>query len=368
MVVKRCIVHIPNNIDKRALSGSQIRPLKMIQAFRDNGYIVDVIMGYGSERKKQIDKLKSNIEIGIKYDFLYSESSTMPTLLTEKDHIPRYPFLDFGFFSFCKKHNIKIGLFYRDVQWKFPFYRESVSLVKRFISIPMYRYDLWKYKNLLDVFYLPTGQMKTYLSECPELLQKAKILMPGCDEKDNMKLKSESKREGINLFYVGGIVGIYDIQNFMRAVSGLENINVIICCRQPEWEKIKEEYQQYLTNNIKIVHASGKELEKYYEWADICSVLGGTGEYFSMAMPVKVFEYLAKNKPMLGVKGSASGNLIEDENIGWVTEYTVEEIRQCLMDIVRCPETIFQKKKNQEVFYEKNTWKARAKQVINELG
>ena len=103
---KRCIVHIPNHIEKSGKSGSNIRPIKMKQAFEENGYLVEYISGYGTERKVQINKIKRNIRNGIKYDFLYSESSTMPTLLTEKNHLPRYPFLDFSFFKFCKKNGI----------------------------------------------------------------------------------------------------------------------------------------------------------------------------------------------------------------------------------------------------------------------
>lgn len=149
---KRCIVHIPNHIEKSGKSGSNIRPIKMKQAFEENGYLVEYISGYGTERKVQINKIKRNIRNGIKYDFLYSESSTMPTLLTEKNHLPRYPFLDFSFFKFCKKNGIKIGLFYRDIQWKFSVYRDNVSWYKKCFSIPMYRYDLRQYKKLLNVF------------------------------------------------------------------------------------------------------------------------------------------------------------------------------------------------------------------------
>lgn len=365
MAVKRCIVHIPNKIDQRALSGSQIRPLKMIQAFKDNEYHVDVIMGSVKERKLLIKKIKDNIEQGVQYDFIYSESSTMPTLLTEKNHIPKCPFLDFDFFLFCKKRKIKIGLFYRDIQWKFPSYKESVSVGKRIIATLFYRYDLIKYNQMVDVFYLPTERMKKYLQEYPILLEKTKILMPGCDELHICS--SEMDKGNINIFYVGGITGIYDIKIFLDAINKLKNVNAIICCRKPEWDKVKDKYQRYLSNNIKIVHASGKELEKFYEWADICSVLGGTGEYFSMAMPVKVFEYLAKNKPMIGIKGTASGEIIENENIGWTVEYKVESIQKCLIDILKSPETILEKKQSQELIYSKNTWKARAEQVIKEL-
>ena len=105
---KRIIFHIPFKIDKKRLSGTNIRPVKLLNAFKELGYTVDFISGYGEERKKTIEQIKQNIKNGIKYEFLYSESSTMPTLLTEKNHFPRYPFLDFNFFKFCKNNGIKI--------------------------------------------------------------------------------------------------------------------------------------------------------------------------------------------------------------------------------------------------------------------
>ena len=150
---KRCIFHIPNYIDENRKSASNIRPLKMIEAFKQNGYIVDIVMGYAKERKNQIKKIKENIKNGIKYDFMYSESSTMPTLLTEKNHLPTHPFLDFSFMNFCKKNGIKIGLFYRDMHWKFDLYKINVSVVKRNVAILFYKYDLLRYRKLLDVLY-----------------------------------------------------------------------------------------------------------------------------------------------------------------------------------------------------------------------
>lgn len=55
---KYCIFHIPNYIPQNERSGSQIRPRKMLEAFKNNGYNVDVIMGYGKERKTQIENIK----------------------------------------------------------------------------------------------------------------------------------------------------------------------------------------------------------------------------------------------------------------------------------------------------------------------
>ncbi len=78
--MKKIIFHLPMEIDKNRPSGSQIRPLKILQAFKNIGYKVDIVMGDVKTRKRQIKKIKRNISNGVKYDFLYSESSTMPTV------------------------------------------------------------------------------------------------------------------------------------------------------------------------------------------------------------------------------------------------------------------------------------------------
>ncbi|MDR0538095.1 MAG: hypothetical protein LBH04_08685 [Tannerellaceae bacterium] len=93
--MKYIIIHFPFKINKNRFSASQLRPLKIINAFINIGYKVDVIEGSGKERRKQIRQIKNDI----KYEFCYSESSTLPTLLTESHHLPTYLFLDFSFFT-----------------------------------------------------------------------------------------------------------------------------------------------------------------------------------------------------------------------------------------------------------------------------
>lgn len=90
--IQRMIFHIPMRINRERASASSIRPVKMIEAFERLGYEVILIEGNASQRKKRIKEIKHNIRKGVTYDFLYSESSTMPTLLTEKHHCPTHPF------------------------------------------------------------------------------------------------------------------------------------------------------------------------------------------------------------------------------------------------------------------------------------
>lgn len=87
----------------------------------------------------------------------------MPTLLTEKNHLPSHPFLDFSFFKYLKKNNIKIGLFYRDIHWMFDFYGKGLNPIKKKLAILMYKYDLKKYSELLNIIYLPSLEMERFI-------------------------------------------------------------------------------------------------------------------------------------------------------------------------------------------------------------
>lgn len=367
--LKRCIFHIPYQIDSNVKSGTNIRPMKMKQAFEENGYLVEYISGYGTERKAQINKIKRNIRNGIKYDFLYSESSTMPTLLTEKNHLPRYPFLDFNFFKFCKKNGIKIGLFYRDIQWKFDIYTQNIKWFKKIISIPMYKYDLYKYRSLVDVFYLPTEEMKEYLKDESKLLLKSEVLMPGCVSYIPKKKKNQFRKgDTLEILYVGGVDKIYDLSIFFETIKKIDaKVHAYVCCRQNEWRKAFNKYDKALSDRVTIIHESGSGLEKYYEMVDICCAFAGEGEYMKMAMPVKIFEYLGHEIPIIATKNTVAGNFVDEKQIGWSVDYSEKALEMCLKHIINNSNIIDQIKLNEKCIREDHTWTARAKQVINDL-
>lgn len=367
--VKRCIFHLPIKINEKKNSGSSIRPVKMMEAFETLGYQVDKVIGYGNERAECIKEIKKNIKKGIKYDFLYSESSTMPTLLTERNHIPRYPFLDFSFLKFCKKNGMPIGLFYRDIQWKFPLYRENVSLYKKCVSIPMYYYDLWKYSKLLDKFYLPDNEMGKWLEKHKKLMKKRDVLMPGGDKLEQTE-EAHSKgisKDYLNLFYVGGIKNIYDLTEFFKAIFECEFVRATICCREKEWESEKERYGKYINERIKIVHETGEELKKFYNEADVGCILIGQEEYAKMGMPVKLFEYMSFHLPVIGTEGTAVGTFISNHDVGWVVKGDKNTLISCFEYIYENSDEVRNKADNVCKIQKEHTWEARAEKVAKDM-
>lgn len=363
---KRCIFHIPNHLDPNRASASQIRPKKMIRAFEEIGYTVDVIQGYGKERKKQIRKIKKNIKNGIDYKFLYSESSTMPTLLTEKDHMPIYPFLDFGFMKYIKKRGIKIGLFYRDIYWRFPKYRKTVTGIKYKFAVLMYQYDLKKYRKLLDRFYIPTKRMYQYLNkEIPEGM--IDILPSGCEYDKSKWEEQKEKNKSLTLLYVGGLGGQYRIHKVLEAVSELPEIELIVCCRENEWEQEKENYERFLQKNIHICHEKGDGLDKLYKIADIGLVYFEFDRYMEIAMPYKVFEYLGHGIPMISSDELAVGDFVKEKNVGWTIPYDAACLHKLLQKLLNDQKEVSQKKVQSRILAAKNTWINRAKKVENDL-
>ena len=362
MTEKRCIFHVPNYVDPKGLSGSNVRPYQMAEAFRNNGYIVDMIMGYGRDRKAQIAEIKRKISNGVKYDFLYSESSTMPTLLTERHHLPVYPFLDFGFLKFCKRKGIKIGLFYRDIYWKFPLYREKMNPVKAYIATKMYQYDLCQYNRLLDVLFLPSIDMKRYISEITDSLP-IHPLPPGtCPV--NKITRRDDLDDTLRLIYVGGISrDVYDLTNLLKSVVSTPGTELTICCREKDWAAEKEYYECFLNERIKIVHTWGDGLKPYYSQADMSCLVTNQSDYRSFCMPIKLFEYLAFQKPVFITDGSAGAEFVRANGMGVVVRQDEESIKSALRDILSHRDKIREISHHMEEVSRNHSWSVRAQTV-----
>lgn len=346
-------------IDRNRASASQIRPLKMIKAFKECGYEIAIVEGYGKERKRRIKEIQSNILKGIKYDFLYSESSTMPTLLTEKHHYPIHPFLDFSFLAFCKKCGIKIGLFYRDIYWCFP--SRGVS-VKSKIAHWFYKYDLKRYNELVDVLFTPSLEMLSYL---PYTMNMKIVSLPsGCIVHEK-KIKGAVISSTIELLYVGGIGQHYDLTMLLKVVGKIPHIHFTLCCRKEDWILVKSIYEPYLGNNITITHKSGNELNDLYEKADLFNLFIEPNEYWKFAVPFKLFEAIGWKCPILASKGTWVANYVESHHIGITSEYDENLLYEFLSNISL--DDLDSYKQKLETFADSQSWQHRCVEIAQLL-
>lgn len=293
----------------------------------------------------------------------------MPTLLTEKTHLPKYPNLDFSFFKFCKKRDIKIGLFYRDIYWKFEDYKKQVSIFKRLVTIPLYYYDLFNYKKYLTKLYVPNLKMYSYFKEITfdSIIDE---LPPGADNNYELlekRILGMHKKDYLTILYVGGLGNQYQIKELFKAVNLLPFIKLVVCCSKLQWEKEKNIYTKYLNNNIKIVHCHGEKLEDLYNIADICSMYFKPDKYREFAVPYKTFEYLSHAVPIIASKGLGIEKFVENNKIGWVVPYDYKELINLLTEIFYQQELLNEKVSNCLNVLQGNNWSDRALKVINDL-
>ena len=358
------IFHHPLPLAKVPVSGSQVRPIEMLKAFKMLGYNVEEVIGYTKDRKKTISKIKNNIQKGVKYEFAYCENSTMPTQLANPNHIPVAPFMDFNFFQFLQKNNIPVGLFYRDIHWAFPFYQKKVNLIKASIAKLFYRYELKKYNKVLSKLYLPSYEMAKYIPIInPNLID---ILPPGHKNVSYVKHKKQfsSKKENINFLYVGGLSDFYDISLFIKELKNFPHIYLTICTRELDWETIKNKYEP-IPDNIKVIHKSYNGLSDLYESSDIALLFVKPQEYWEFAVPIKLLEYVGYRKPVLTTKGIWSSHFIESYQNGWSIPHTQEALYSFLKTLTLTK--IEEKNKPCEICAIENSWLARAQKVINDL-
>ena len=159
-------------------AGSQVHLRQMLKAFEEQGYEVEVVAGLAAERAAAMCRIKNEVANGRKFEFMYVWSPSSPTLLPKRNLI--HPFLDYGFFRWCRKQSIPIGLFYGDVHWKFDHFRRNVPFAQRAHMLPLFWYDWLVYRRCTDHLFLPSLGMRAFLpTTWPQ--ERTSALPPGCN-------------------------------------------------------------------------------------------------------------------------------------------------------------------------------------------
>lgn len=359
--MKNIIVHFPFKIDRKRAAASQIRPIKIIDSFKALQYNVFLVEGYGNERKQQIREIKTAINSGMQFDFVYSECNTTPTLLTEKHHYPTYPFLDYSFFKFCKKNGIPIGLFYRDIYWCFP--ENNKSIVRKVLKL-FYKFDLHEYNQYVSALYVPSHEMVNHIPF--KLSMPIHELYPGCDLID-IKNKLKESNKSVNILYVGGIGHNYDVRMIMDVIKAFPNFKLTLCCRLEEWESVKKDYEKYITSNIHIVHKSGKDLESLYSEANLFCLFVQPDKYREFAVPFKLFESIGYGCPILASEGTWVSKFVQINKIGYTCKYDKNALYALLRKISVNQNELSEITSHVKAIRTDNTWISRCETIRNTL-
>lgn len=358
------IFHHTSPIDPNASVGSSVRPLRMIEAFESLGYSIDFVTGYIQERKKRIIDIKKKIRDGKQYDFVYAESSNLPNSVSPVERIPVHFLMDYSFFKLCKKQGIPIGLFYRDIYWAFGSFGKTQNPFLQSLAKMLYRYDLRIYNKSLKKLYLPSIEVGEFVQKInPELFA---ALPPGGTFKNSMALKELKPGDSLKLFYVGGFGDHYKMHVLFEAIKKFPTIELTICTREREWNLSKKGYPN-ITPNISIVHLQGSEMEEALQDSDIGLIFVEPASYWEIAMPIKLFEYIGVNKPVIVSNGTLAASFVSEHGLGWAIDYNEESIVKLLEELFTNPELVNEAAKRVSSIKDQHTWRARALQVVSDL-
>ena len=353
----RMIFHAAYKLNRKAVSGSGIRPVKMYDAFLEAGYDVFDLTGTAKERKKKFAQLKQEIENGEHFDFLYSENATIPPILGDPNHFP-HPFLERRIFAYLRGKSIPQSVFYRDIYWKFPQYVETVGKPIAAVMRRFYEQELRMYRKYMDIVYLPSVEMGAAMPILRNLPFRA--LPPGA-----LLFESVVSTSPIKLLYIGGVGQYYKMHEFVKALASFPQAQLTICTPANAWEKVKHEYA--LPSNVYVVHKSGDELTKLYAEANIAAIVVEPGEYRDFAVPIKLFEYVGRGKPILATKGTLAGTYVEENGWGWSIPNRCEDIQAQLQKLSDSPQLIEAATDKVQADAPGHTWLARAQTVARDL-
>jgi glycosyltransferase involved in cell wall biosynthesis len=298
---------------------------------------------------------------GRRFDFAYAWSPTIPTLMIRRNLLR--PWIDAAFFRWCRRQEIPIGLFYGDVHYRLDHFRANVPWADRGLMQLLYRLDWLVYRRFVDHLFLPSLRMAPYLpTRWPTARMSA--LLPGCRPAGAHHARTGER--ALQLFYVGGITPpLYDLKPMVDTVAQLPGVHLTLCCREGEWAKAKTYYGSPDPGRIRVVHASGEELELYYEAANVFCMFW-RHPYLEITMPVKVFEALGHSLPLIAAAGTEAGRFTSEAGVGW-TPGSGEEFRQLLVRLRDDREEIFEKQRQAAAVRYQHTWQIRARQVASTL-
>lgn len=366
--MKNIIIYYPFTVAANPKSGSAIRPVEMIKAFEvyagKNDLELIVISGTSKERRVQWNKIVAEK----KYEqtlFCYSENQTIPLWLTDPGHIPKDWKIDKDVFHTLKKHHVPIGVFYRDVYWKFD---ELYSLkgLKKFIMQTIYKMEENFYGKYMHTVFLPSDAMGKYVR-----INTAKMALPPGGRFTEIQTNSNAMQQPFKGIYVGGINSDdYGLPTLVESYALLNKESVkgelIIVCREDEYTQLSSADKDKLSKPyIHLKHISGPELQQVYTEVDFAFIPRKRSTYNDFAVPIKLVEYLTAGLPIIATDCSAQEQFIQSGPYGVITKDDAESLVQGMLSI----QPQFEQYKNniQQTFLQQHAWNERAEQAAHAL-
>ena len=361
----QAILHIPKPLPVNSDRPSEIRPLRMLDAFNAIGCQVHLVAGESTERKRAAHALERRIRNGEHFDFCYAETANRPLALSDSDGVPRHPLFDYRLLQRIRAAGIPIGLFIRDLYWRFDFYRDMLPPLARNLALPLYYLDFMVYRRYADHIFLPSTRMAEYFPR-PVAETRRSALPPGIDTGQGVRLSNDPAGQGLRCLYVGGATPpFYDLSDVL-AYFGNSTHTLTIVCRAAEWQAIAGHYANLLTERIRIVHAGQDQLPELYGSADLALLVRAPNAYLDFAMPFKLLEAVQFAVPVVVSGNNAASEFVSNNQLGW-TIPDVGALAAQLDELAAKRQLIREMSSHCVAAFHENSWAARARTVVETL-
>ncbi len=365
--VRRMIFYHPAPLGGPADAGSAVRPQAILEAFRALGFEVHPVVGSMRERMQAIREITPFLAPGA-FAFVYGELLSLPLPMSEPRLalLRRHALADFHFLDACRRQQIRVGLFYRDVYWRFesPWPPGPWRLARWLALQAFHRWELVQVRRTANVVYVPHMRMAEAL---PVRLPTVRALPPGVTPAAAPDAPQSRSLDPLTILYVGGVGRYYRMGELLHAVNDVVRARLILVCRPEEWTTAARDYRDLLGPRIRVVHASGPDLAPLYGEADLCACLFEPSPYRRFAMPVKLFDYLGYGKPVLATEGTAVGEFVAALGLGWCVPYERGAVRRLIESLVGATTDYTARCARVSELIPSQTWIERARQVAEDL-
>lgn len=350
-------------------SGSSVRAIKMLEAFKAHGCEIMLLEGWNrkDKRTERIERVKAMLD--------RLETERPDACYVEVPAGPLFFRIDVDFLKAVHRRGIPLSIFYGDAYWRFPEFsgiraRRSFSeWLKSSLIYWMQRYDWRLYRHVARSIYFPSASMAAHFS-----FPDKRVSFPGSSVVP-AQLSAYPSEEGILTgIYVGGASYRYGTPLMLEAFDRMNRsdyrVNLCLVCPQADWEKLPKSVRAFEESPwLERRTAFGDEnLAPLYAKAHFACLPLSRNIYNDFAMSIKLFEYLAYHKPIISTDCTEMARFIKDNRVGVVSEDTVESYVEALLAFITDSDMRTKLQSRTAQVCESNTWYRRAEEVLRDFG
>lgn len=254
-----------------------------------------------------LDSVRTILKGMHKYDKIYLECSTQPHFILGGTR-NFLTYLLINIFKELDKKCSEMVIFYRDTHWNY--FRKSDSALKKIYKIlmrPFFLLELKKLKGSNAKIAVPdTGMLQAWFSQ-DRLVE----FIPGCATFLDRRIEKRDPKN-IKLVYIGNTKSSqYNIEPLLKFLENHTHMELdIVTTKNPELEARTSELKNV---SIKYGFEGLKSVGKSWDYFVDYRV---KDPYLSFSMPLKIFEAVSMNLPVICPKGTKYGNFVEEFSLG----------------------------------------------------